>query len=71
MEKFIMEMAEIMEVEAGNLTAETIFREACEFDSMKGFMMICNIADEYGKDLTVNEFLMCKTLGDLYSKTVA
>lgn len=67
MEDFIEKIAEIMEVEGSSITLNTIFRQACEFDSMMGFMMICMIEEEYGKRISVKDFLACKTIGDLYN----
>lgn len=63
---FIEKMAEIMEVEAEELSSDTVFREACEFDSMMGFSMICMIEDDYSKRISVEEFLDCKTISDLF-----
>lgn len=66
MEKFLELMAEIMEVEPGEISMETEFRDACDFDSMMGFSMICAMEEEYGKRITVDQFLASKTLGALY-----
>ena len=69
MEQFLEFMAEILEVEPSEITLNTDFREDCDFDSMKGFSMICTIEEEYGKTITVAQFLNCKTLGDLFNYT--
>jgi len=46
---------------------DTVFRDEIEdFSSMVGFAMICMIEDEYGYRMPVDEFLECKTIGDLY-----
>lgn len=68
METFLEKIAEILEVEPGDITMDTVFREITVFDSMMGFMIICMIADEYHVTITVDEFLACKTILDLYNK---
>ena len=69
MEKFLELIAEILEVEPNEISLETDFRKDCDFDSLRGFSMICMIEDEYGKTVSVETFLKCKTLGDLFEKT--
>lgn len=66
MEEFIEKMAEIMEVEPNELTAESEFRSACDFDSLMGFSMICMMEDEYGKRISVEDFMKSKTIKNLY-----
>lgn len=69
MEKFLELMAEILEVDAADLSEKTDFRNECDFDSLKGFSMICMIEDEYGKTVSVDTFLKCRTIGDLFEQT--
>lgn len=69
MEKFIELMAEILEVEPNEISLDTDFREDCDFDSLKGFSMICTLEEEYNKTITVPQFLECKTIGDLFNYT--
>ena len=69
MEKFLELMAEIMEVDAEDLSAETDFRDACEFDSLMGFSMICMIEEEYGAVVPVETFRASRTIGDLFACT--
>ncbi|MCD8103936.1 MAG: acyl carrier protein [Lachnospiraceae bacterium] len=71
MEQFINLMAEIMEVEPEEIGSGTEFREATEFDSMMGYSMICMVEEEYGKEITVDQFLECKTIHDLYTAATA
>jgi len=35
---------------------------------LKGFGMIVILEEDYGKKITVEEFLECHTLGDLFSR---
>ena len=69
MEKFLELIAEILEVDPSELSADTDFRKECDFDSLRGFSMICMIEDEYGKTVSVETFLKCRTLGDLFEQT--
>ncbi len=70
MEKFIEFIAEILEVEPEELTAESVFREVPEmFDSMMGFSILCMLEDEYGKKVSVDTFLDCATVQDLFELT--
>jgi acyl carrier protein len=69
MDKFLELMAEILEVEVNEISMETDFRNDIEdWDSMKGFAIICMLEDEYGIQLDVPTFLKCSTISDLYNK---
>ena len=71
MEKFLELVAEIFEVEPEDITMDTVFREEIEdFSSLMGFSLIVMMEDEYGVKVSVEEFLKCKTIGDLYRKCV-
>lgn len=71
MEKFIELVAEVFEVEPDEITMDTVFREEIEgFSSMIGFSLIVMMEDEYNVRVSVEEFLECKTIGDLYRKCV-
>ncbi len=69
MERFIELVAEILEVDSKELSQDTYFRDATDsFDSMMGFMLICMMEDEYGTRVSVDNFLQCKTIGDLFNQ---
>ena len=71
MERFIELAAEVFEVEPEEITMDTVFREEIEdFSSLVGFSLIVMMEDEYGVTVPVEEFLKCKTVGDLYKKCV-
>lgn len=71
MEKFLELVAEVFEVEPEEVKMETEFREELpEFSSLVGFSLIVMMEDEYGVKVPVEEFLECKTVGDLYKKCV-
>ena len=66
MEKIYIELAEILEVNPEVIKKESNFREDFEdWDSMKGFAIICLLEDEYSVSLSVDKFLECKTVNDL------
>lgn len=71
MDKFLELAAEVFEVEPEDITMDTVFREDIEdFSSLVGFSLIVMMEDEYGVRIPVDEFLECKTIGDLYRKCV-
>lgn len=71
MEKFLELAAEVFEVEPDEISMDTVFREEIEgFSSLVGFSLIVMMEDEYGVRVSVDEFLQCKTIGDLYQKCV-
>ena len=71
MEKFLELAAEVFEVEPEDISMDTVFREEIEgFSSLVGFSLIVMMEDEYGVRVSVDEFLNCKTIGDLYKKCV-
>ena len=71
MEDFIELVAEVFEVEPEEVTMDTVFREELpNFSSMVGFSLLVMMEDEYGVIVPVEQFLECKTVGDLYKKCV-
>ena len=63
MEEFLPKVAEILEVES--VTPDFRFREIEEWDSLKGFSIIVLMEQDYGKEMSVETFLECETVGDL------
>ena len=68
MDKFLEQVAEIFEIEPEEISMSTAFRELQGFGSMVGFSLIIMMEDEYGVAVSVDEFLKCKTIGDLYQR---
>lgn len=67
MRNFLELMAEILEVEASEISAETRFREDVpDWDSMKGFAILVMVEDEFDARIEVPDFLECHTIADLY-----
>ena len=72
MDDFIELVAEVFEVEPEEVSMETEFRtELPDFSSMVGFSLIVMMEDEYGVRVSVEDFLQCKTVGDLYARVSA
>ena len=63
MEEFLAKVAEILEIPA--VTPELDFRTIEDWDSMKGFMLLVMLENDYGRPMTVETFLQTKTVGDL------
>lgn len=70
MQQFLDLVAEIFEIEPEEITMDTVFRDLEDFSSMVGFSLIIMMEDEYGAKVSVDEFMECNTIGDLYHKCV-
>ena len=71
MEQFLELVAEVFDVDPEEISMETVFRDDIkDFSSLMGFSLIVMMEDEYGVKLPVDEFVKCKTVGDLYRKCV-
>lgn len=69
MERFLELAAEIFEVEPSDITENTVFREEIEdWSSLMGFSLLVMMQDEYDVNVSVDDFMKCKTVGDLYKK---
>lgn len=68
MEKFLELMAEVYDLEPEDIKPEDKIREIEGFSSLTGFSIIVTLEDEYDAKLTVDEFLACETIQDLYDK---
>ena len=63
MNEFLDKVAEILEVDSVDANFE--FRSVAEWDSMKGFSLIVLLESDYGKQMSVNDFMGCQTVADL------
>ena len=69
MNKFLELAADVFEVEPDQINMDTVFREEIDgFCSLVGFALIVMMEEEYGVRVSVDEFLECTTVGDLYRK---
>lgn len=70
MEQFLELVADVFEVEPEDITMDTVFRDMDDFSSLVGFSLIVMMEDEYDTKVSVDEFMECNTIGDLYKKCV-
>ena len=63
MEEFAAKIADILEVDS--VTPDFRFRTVDEWNSLKGFSIIVLMEQDYGKEMSVEEFLGCETVNDL------
>ena len=63
MEEFTAKIADILEVDS--VTPDFRFRTVDEWNSLKGFSIIVLMEQDYGKEMSVEEFLECETVNDL------
>ena len=67
--QFIDEVADIIEADPAVLSLESDFRESADFwSSLVGFALLTFLEDQHGAVLSVDEFIACNTIGDLYEK---
>ncbi|MDR2178731.1 MAG: acyl carrier protein [Synergistaceae bacterium] len=63
------EIADIIEADPQGLSLESDFRESADFwSSLVGFSLLTFLEEQCGCVLSIDEFLECKTVGDLYVK---
>jgi Acyl carrier protein len=67
-EKFLNEMAEILEVGVDSISLGTRFRDIDGWGSMAGFSILITIEEDYGVKIPVADFLKMDTLGAIYAK---
>ena len=63
MEEFLAKVAEILEIPS--VTLDLDFRTVEDWDSMKGFMLLVMLENDYGRPMTVETFLQTNTVGEL------
>lgn len=71
-QQFIAEVADIIEADPKTLALESDFRGAADFwSSLVGFALLTFMEDQCGAVLSVEDFIACETIGDLYTKIPA
>ena len=63
MEEFAAKIADILEVDS--VTPDFRFRTVDDWNSLKGFSLMVLMEQDYGKEMSVDEFLGCETVNDL------
>ena len=70
MNTFIEKIADILEIPASELNETSKFRDDMyDWDSMRGFAVLCMLEDDYDLKLSVDDFMKCDTIGELFAKT--
>ncbi|WP_417794696.1 acyl carrier protein [Terasakiella pusilla] len=67
MENFLIEIAELLEIDVSAINGDTVFREMSEWDSLAALTVLTMIDDEYGKMLTDENLSEAKTFSDLFN----
>ena len=62
-QEFLDRMASVLEE---SVTMETRFREVQFWSSLMGFGILVTLENDFGRRMTVDEFLTCHTIGDLW-----
>ena len=63
MDEFTAKIADILEVDS--VTTDFRFRTVDEWNSLKGFSLMVLMEQDYGKEMSVDDFLGCETVNDL------
>lgn len=64
MEKITL-LEELMELEEGDLTKDSVLEEIEEWDSLTKLSLMAAVKKQFGKSLTVSELREFKTVGDI------
>ncbi len=64
-EEKIAVLEDMLELENGTLTAETVLADVDEYDSMAKLSLIVTSDEEFGKKLTGEQIREFKTVGDI------
>jgi len=66
---FLEKIADILECDTDTVSMDMDFREDIEdWDSLKGFSMLIMFEEDYDKKVSVNRFLECRKVKDLYEE---
>jgi acyl carrier protein len=66
MNQFLEKMADILEVEAADLQADTNFRDLPTWDSLAQLSFLALAQDDYSKNLTSENLKAANTFEDLF-----
>jgi len=68
MEKFLQEMAEILDVGEDSIDMDTQFRDIDGWGSMVGYSILILMEEDYNTKISVQDFLKINTLGEIYAR---
>lgn len=63
--EFISKFKEALEIEDGNITITTVFRDLDEWDSLAELSLIAMLDEDYQYELESQDLERLKTIGDL------
>ena len=63
MEEFLAKISDLLEVDG--VTPDLRFRDLDDWNSLKGFSVLVMLEQDYGREMSVDEFLKCDTVLDL------
>lgn len=63
MEEFLAKISDLLEVDG--VTPDFRFRDLDDWNSLKGFSVLVMLEQDYGREMSVDEFLKCETVLDL------
>ncbi len=64
-EKKLELLAETMDLEAEDITADKVLSDIEEWDSVSAISFIAMLDDEFGKTISAGDLKRCKTVADL------
>ena len=62
--EFLERLSDVLETP---VTLETRFRDVDYWASLMGFGILVTLENDFGRRMTVDEFLTCQTVGDLWT----
>ena len=62
--EFLERLSDVLETP---VTPETRFRDVDNWSSLMGFGILVTLENDFGRRMTVDEFLTCQTVGDLWT----
>ena len=61
--EFLERLSDVLETP---VTTATRFREVAGWSSLMGFGILVTLENDFGRRMSVDEFLACQTVGDLW-----
>lgn len=68
MEKFLLEMAEIFDVDVDTIKMDTRFRDIDGWGSMVGYSILILMEEDYNIKISVQDFLKINTFGEIFAR---
>jgi acyl carrier protein len=66
-EKLLENMADVLETEPDELSLDTEFKvDEYDWDSLKGYAILVMLEEEFGVQMSVDDFIKAQTIRDLF-----